>query len=395
MPEQAQPKYMDLNKFLETFFAAQDADEYKIHYFPNMVKSNVSITNLKEQISSFASNLGPNTLELFKQYWNARNDNSAAAEDFLNMVKTITVWYAEDYGRGGLQMPAQTIMFLCNSGKIKNPKFALRLLKVVQNDLKREGYRQMYQDLSYMIAINPAAEPIDVYKFADNVASDINSKYYKNATTELLKMLNDQMVRVDAAIDAEFPDDAEFVRVPNVKNIQNSGAGTLPDIAEIILKIMQNQQTSDVYTPQDIQQVKEVVRTLKQKYSMDNILNLELGNYVQQFEDAASLKLAKMEPEYQKMEQELGATQKSQREIRRAYDEQSEEILALQDKIKKLESELRTERTKNATLRATVNTYVRDAEERANGSLVNVRKDMAEQLQNLKDYLNNNGPVKI
>ena len=253
----------------------------------------------------------------------------------------------------------------------------------------------MYQDLSYMIAINPAAEPIDVYKFADNVASDINSKYYKNATTELLKMLNDQMVRVDAAIDAEFPDDAEFVRVPNVKNIQNSGAGTLPDIAEIILKIMQNQQTSDVYTPQDIQQVKEVVRTLKQKYSMDNILNLELGNYVQQFEDAASLKLAKMEPEYQKMEQELGATQKSQREIRRAYDEQSEEILALQDKIAKLESELRNEKTKNVTLRATINTYVKDAEERANGSIVNVRKDMAEQLKTLKHYLDNNGPVKV
>ncbi len=383
MPEQAQSKYMNLNEFLETFFAAMDANEGRIHYFPNMVKDNESIQSLHQIIKSFAQDLGPNTRKLFEQYWNARNDNSVEAYDFLNMVKTITIWYAENYGRGDLQMPAKTVMHLCNSGKIKNQEFALRLLKTMQDDLRREN-PQMCDDVLYMIATNPAAQPVDVYKFANVVQNDKQSKYYADAPAELTKMLNDQMVHVDAKIGAELAKD-----FPNVENIQKSGARTLPNIAEIIYEIMQKQQMSGTYTPQDIQQAKEIVRTLEQKYSMDNILNLELGNYVQQFEDQSSLKLAKMEPEYKKMEQELSVAQKSQREMRSAYDEQTRQVRELQDKITNLESEVRIEKSKNTKLRATINTYIKGAEERAGGTVVNVRKDMAEQIQILKHNLEN------
>lgn len=381
MPEQAQSKYMNLNEFLETFFAAMDAQEDRIGYFPNMVKDNESVQSLYQIIGSFAQDLGPNTRKLFEQYWNARNDNSVEAYDFLNMVKTITIWYAENYGRGDLQMPAKNIMHLCNSGKIKNQEFALRLLKIMQDNLRQEN-PQMYDDASYMIATNPAAQPVDVYKFANAVQGNKQSKYYADAPAELIKMLNDQMVRVDATIGAELAKD-----FPNVENIQKSGAGTLPHIAEIIYEIMQKQQMSGTYTPQDIQQAKEIVRTLEQKYSMDNILNLELGNYVQQFEDQSSLKLAKMEPEYKKMEQELGVAQKSHREMRSAYDEQTRQVRELQDKIANLESELRTEKSKNSTLRATVKTFIMDAEARANGGMVNIRKDMLDQIRKLKDNM--------
>lgn len=381
MPEQTQSKYMDLNEFLETFFAAMDANEDRISYFPNMVKDNHTIQALREVIGGFAQSLGPNTRKVFEQYWNARNDNSVEAYDFLNMVKTITIWYADHYGRGDLQMPAKTVMHLCNSGKIKNQEFALRLLKTMQNVLRREN-PQMCHDVSYMIATNPAAQPVDVYKFANAVQGNKQSKYYADAPAELIKMLNDQMVHVDAKIGAELSKD-----FPNVENIQKSGAGTLPHIAEIIYEIMQKQQMSGTYTPQDIQQAKEIVRTLEQKYSMDNILNLELGNYVQQFEDQSSLKLAKMEPEYKKMEQELGVAQKSQRETRGAYDEQTRQVRELQDKIAKLESRLDTEKSKNNTLRATVNTFIMDAEARANGGMVNIRKDMLDQIRKLKSNM--------
>lgn len=378
MPEQAQSKYMNLNEFLETFFAAQDAKEDRIYYFPNMVKDNHNIKSLSQIIGSFAQNLGPNTRKLFEQYWYARNDNSPAAQDFLNMVNTITVWYAEDYARGPLQMPAETVMHLCQSGKIKNPEFALRLLKTMQDDLRR-AHPQMNDDVSYMIATNSAAQPVDVYQFARDVARNEQSKYYENAPAELIKILNDQMARVDVAIGKELTKD-----FPNVENIQKSGAGILPTIAEIILKIMQKPKTSGAYTWQDRQQIEEIVRTLKQKYSMNNILNIGMGNYVQQFEDQSSLKLAKMEPEYKKMEQELGAAQKSQREMRGAYDKQINEIRALKDKIAKLESELGTEKSKNATLRATVKTFIMDAERRAAGGLVNKGKDLAEQIAQFK-----------
>lgn len=378
MPEQAQSKYMNLNEFLETFFAAIDANEDRIGYFPNMVKDNESVQALYQIIGSFAQDLGPNTRKLFEQYWNARNDNSPAAADFINMVRTVTIWYAENYGRGDLQMSAKTVMHLCNSGKIKNQEFALRLLKTMQNVLRREN-PQMCDDASYMIATNPAAQPFDVYNFTNAVQGNKQSKYYADAPAELIKMLNDQMVRVDATIGAELAKD-----FPNVENIQKSGAGTLPHIAEIIYEIMQKQQMSGTYTPQDIQQAKEIVRTLEQKYSMDNILNLELGNYVQQFEDQSSLKLAKMEPEYKKMEQELGVAQKSQREMRSVYDEQTRKVRELQDKIAKLESELGTEKSKNSTLRATVKTFIMDAERRAAGGLVNKGKDLAEQIAQFK-----------
>ncbi len=384
MPEQAQSKYMNLNEFLETFFAAMDANEDRIDYFPNMVKDNQTIQALREVIGGFAQSLGPNTRKLFEQYWNARNDNSPAAADFINMVRTVTIWYAERLNRGDLQMPAKNIMHLCQSGKIKNPEFALRLLKGMQYELQYElkGQSTLRGDIMYLIATNPAAQPVDVYNFANAVQGNKQSKYYADAPAELIKMLNDQMVHVDAKIGAELAKD-----FPNVENIQKSGAGTLPHIAEIIYEIMQKQQMSGTYTPQDIQQAKEIVRTLEQKYSMDNILNLELGNYVQQFEDQSSLKLAKMEPEYKKMEQELGVAQNSQREMRSAYDEQTRQVRELQDKIAKLESELRTEKSKNNTLRATVKTFIMDAEARANGGMVNIRKDMLDQIRKLKDNM--------
>ena len=278
--------------------------------------------------------------------------------------------------------------FFINKFKIKNPKFALRLLKTMQDDLRR-AHPQMNDDVSYMIATNSAAQPVDVYQFARDVARNKNSKYYENAPAELIKILNDQMARVDVAIGKELTKD-----FPNFENIQKSGAGTLPNIAEIILNIMRDPYTTGAYTWEDRQQVEEIVNTLKQKYSMKNILNIGMGNYVQQFEDAASLKLAKMEPEYKKMEQELGAAQKSQREMRGAYDERINEIRALKDKIAQLERELGIEKSKNATLRATINTYIKDAEERTGGSVVNVRKDMAAQLEALKRNLEN-GRVSV
>ena len=94
-----------------------------------------------------------------------------------------------------------------------------------------------------------------------------------------------------------------------------------------------------------------------------------------------------MEQEYKKMEQELGVAQKSQREMRSAYDEQTRQVRELQDKIAKLESRLDTEKSKNNTLRATVNTFIMDAEARANGGMVNIRKDMLDQIRKLKSNM--------
>ena len=126
---------------------------------------------------------------------------------------------------------------------------------------------------------------------------------------------------------------------------------------------------------------------MQDKYNIDNILGLNKKPYGPQYEEQASLKLAKMEPQYEKMERDLGIAQKSQREMRSAYDEQLRQIRELEDKIAKLESRLDTEKSKNNTLRATVNTFIMDAETRANGGMVNIRKDMLDQIRKLKDNM--------
>ena len=388
MPEQTQPKYMNLNEFLETFFAAQDAEENRIGYFPNMVKYNEDVRQLYLVLSGFAQELGPNTTKLFKQYWDARNDNSPAAQDFLNMVKTITLFYAGNtYETStGFRDACKTVIHLCQNGKIKNPEFALRLLKTIYGEFDRFGPLKL--EVSRMIAMNPVAQPIDVYRYSDTLvrAQSENRPYDKGAPEELMDILNDQMVKTDANIDKELSKiDKELI--PNTGAIKKMGGDSLAALAENILRLVEYQVEHGERNSSDANEIRKIVAFLRDKYNIDNILGLNKKPYGPQYEEQASLKLAKMEPQYEKMERDLGATGKSQREMRGAYDEQLRQIRELEDKIAKLESELGTEKSKNATLRATVNTFIMDAEARANGGMFNIRKDIWEQIQRLKSNM--------
>ena len=372
MPEQTQPTYMNLNEFLETFFAAQDNKETRIGYFPNMVKDEPDLNNLYNILAGFGQNLEPNSRKLFQQYWNARNDNSPAAADFLNMVKTITVFYAERYNRHGLENACKTVMHLCQNGKIKNPEFALRLLKTIYGEF--DGFSPLKLEVSRMIAMNPVAQPIDVYRYSDILVrtQSENRPYDKGAPEELMGILNDQMVKTDANIDKELGKD-----FPNTDAIEKMGGRNLAGIAANILHLVEYQVKHGERNSGDVDELRKIISFLQDKYNIDNILGLNKKPYGPEYEEQASLKLAKME-------RDLGIAQKSQREMRGAYDEQINEIHALKDKIAKLESRLDTEKSKNNTLRATVNTFIMDAEARANGGMVNIRKDMLEQIQNLK-----------
>lgn len=376
MPEKMTPTYMNLNEFLETFFAAQDNREDRIGYLPNMVASNPELQRFGDAVS-----FGPNGKKIYEQYWAAREDNSPAAADFLNMIKNITVWYA-DYDRRpryGLEDSCKAIMRLCQSGKIKN-QFALRLLNAMKGQFTYNSPQNI--QILHLIAINPAAKPIDVSGYAAIIATPENKQYYNGAPEELMGLLNDQMVKTDERINKELTKD-----FPNIDSIKKMGGGSLIDIAKNILRIVEFQVQRGERNIGDYDEIKKIIAALVDKYDIDNILKVGRENYVQQFEDAASLKLAKMEPQYEKMERDLGVAQKSQREMRSAYDEQLRQIRELEDKIAKLESRLDTEKSKNNTLRATVNTFIMDAETRANGGMVNIRKDILEQIKKLKSNM--------
>ena len=384
MPEQTQPTYTNLNEFLETFFAAQDNKETRIGYFPNMVKDEPDLNNLYNILADFGPNLEPNSRKLFQQYWNARNDNSPAAADFLNMVKTITLFYAGNtYETStGFRDACKTVIHLCQNGKIKNPEFALRLLKTIYGEFDRFGPLKL--EVSRMIAMNPVAQPIDVYRYSDTLvrAQSENRPYDKGAPEELMGILNDQMVKTDSNIDKELSKD-----FPNTDAIKKMGGRNLAGIAENILHLVEYQVKHGERNSGDVDELRKIISFLQDKYNIDNILGLNKKPYGPQYEEQASLKLAKMEPQYEKMERDLGIAQKSQREMRSAYDEQLRQIRELEDKIAKLESRLDTEKSKNNTLRATVNTFIMDAETRANGGMVNIRKDILEQIRKLKDNM--------
>ncbi len=385
MPEQAQSKYMNLNEFLETFFAAQDANEDRIGYFPNMVKDNESVQSLYQIIGSFAQDLGPNTRKLFEQYWNARNDNSPAAADFLNMVKTITVWYADNNGRQGLEDSCKSIMYLCKNGKIENPEYALRLLKSIESQFQQKS-TELHLSVARMIAENPVATPHDLYKYASmftrglgvygTPTSLLGRPENQTIPEDLMGMLNDHMVRTDANIGNELHKD-----FPNVDAIERMGGGSLIYIAEAILSLVKFQAEHNVRSQNDVNEIEKIVAVLRDKYNIEHILGLEKKPYGPEYEKLASLKLAKLEPQYEKMERDLSTAQKSQHDMRGAYNERVEK---LQEKIAELERELRQERTKNAALKATVNTYIKMAEARVGGSVLNIRKDMSDELGRLK-----------
>ena len=370
MPEQK--NYMKIDEFLKTFFTAQDNHESRIEYFPNMVKDDPNLTSLNDILSRFSGYLGPNTARLFRQYWDARNDSSPAAQDFLNMVKNITIWYAEDYNRRGLSEAYETVKHLVVNNKIQNPEFALRLLNAIQWTVKDE---QLKTEIKRLIAMNPASKPIDVYGYAVYLSRTPQSKYYRDAPYELIQMLNDKRVRVDENIGLEVAKD-----VPNIQNIRETGAETLVRLANVILRMMEEQGAA----PNDIQTMRALVEELKQKYSMENILDTAPQNYTQKYETAASIKLAYMEQEYSRMEQEAMQSKQSAQRARQTADEQYEEIRQLRDQIAKLEHEIGIEKSKNATLRGTVKTFIMEAEARARGGIVNKGKDLSEQIAKLK-----------
>lgn len=379
-PKQNQSKYMNLNEFLETFFTAQDKHEDHIGYFPNMVAQNPELPSLS------APSFGPNGEKLYKQYWNARKDydynGSPEAADFLNIVKTITVLYADDNKQHNLNDAYLAVVHMTQNNKIKNQHYALRLLKVIE---ERATSPELKFDIKRLIAMNPASKPYDVYNYAEALANNQQSKYYRDAPYELVQMFNDQEVKVDSELEKELHKD-----VPNIEKIRNTGVLTLPDLVDEIMRIMQRQGAS----ADDMNAIKSLWQKTKQKYSLENILNANQKDYVQQFETKASIELSMAEQELKKAQQESEQNRQYAINARKASDEQIRENRELQARIAKLEHELGTEKSKNAVLNATIRTFISESEKRVNGNIVNIRKDMQKQIETLKKNISE-GRVQI
>ena len=387
MPNKTQQKYMNLNEFLETFFTAHDNKEDHIYFFSNLVADEPDLKSLKNKLDGLRA--GPNTEKLFQQYVAARQDSSPEAADFLNMLKTITMWFAFDSDktrRYDFQTARKIIMHLYQSGKIENQNFALQLLRQIKPDTQEKD-QDLGIQIARLIATNPESTPQDLRDYSSmfTYGKNRNKLHDKTITEELIKMLSGQMVKIDGLIAEELAKD--FV---NVNNIRDTNCGSLISVAEDILEIVQNQyklrECDDMY----YEQVKNIVETVRNKYTIDNILRVAPKNYVAKIEEQASLKLAKMEPQYEKMEKDLTQAKKSEQSMRKEYDTMTQKKSEFESTIATLKSELATEKDKNKTMRATIKALLLDAETRAKGSIINVRKDIQKQIKKINEELGKN-----
>lgn len=385
MSEGTKQKYMNLNEFLKTFFTAQDNNEDHIIFFSNLVEENPDLKSVKDKLDGLR--MGPNTEKLFQQYLAARQDSSSEAADFLNMLETITMWFSWNdtkYRRYKFQTARKTIMYLCQSGKIENQKFVLRLLKRIKPDAQ-ENAPDLSLQIARLIATNPEANPYDLHEYSSMLAKSRDKLHDKTVIEELIKMLNDQMSKTDKKISQELAKD--FV---NADNIRDTNCGTLISVAEDILEIVQNQYKLHECDAKYYEQIENLVAKIRAKYNLDSILSIAPENYVEKFEEQASLKLSKMEPQYEKMEKDLAQSQKSERAMRKEYDEMVQEKRELEDAIAKLKSELNSERNKSKTMRATIKTLLLEVDNRAKGSIINVRKDIQQKIKQISEELSKN-----
>ena len=387
MSEGTKQKYMNLNEFLKTFFTAHDNKEDHIHFFSNLVADEPDLKSLKNKLDGLRA--GPNTEKLFQQYVAARQDSSPEAADFLNMLKTITMWFAFDSDktrRYKFQTARETIMYLCQSGKIENQNFALQLLRQIKPDTQEKD-QDLGIQIARLIATNPEATPQDLRDYSSmfTYGKNRDKLHDKTVIEELIKMLNDQMSKTDKKISQELAKD--FV---NADNIRDTNCGSLISVAEDILEIVQKQYKLHECDAKYYEQIENLVAKIRAKYNLDSILSIAPENYVEKFEEQASLKLSKMEPQYEKMEKDLAQSQKSERAMRKEYDEMVQEKRELEDAIAKLKSELNSERNKSKTMRATIKTLLLEVDNRAKGSIINVRKDIQQKIKQISEELSKN-----
>lgn len=396
-PKQNQSKYMNLNEFLDLYYRMQSDSKFNndIYYvmqlvnLPNtynrIVNNRISDTASIEGIANNIEITTKEGQELATQLLQALRDPDYQASDFLNMVNLLTALDRHNIHVYEQNKAIQTQLFLINNGKIKNLDITYQMLRKMNNF---EQYPNK-MDVKHALAIHKHAKPNDIYDYAQFIANTRNSELYADAPEELLSMLNDQITKVDKKIDVELSKD-----FPNEETIRKLYPGNLINIAIIIKDIIESQVRTGKRSQDDLNQIQELVKVLNEKYNMTNILKFEQGNYIQQYDERMEFRVAEQEAQLEQQSSELSHTKheleiskKHGRETSERLDEQTDEIRKLKEKIAKLESELGTEKSKNAVLNATIRTFISESEKRATGSVLNKGKDLAAQIAQLKRNL--------
>lgn len=316
MPEQT--KYMDLNTFLENWLSIDHGYDIRMIAGFLLVHNN-ELYNRKNhgKIEQHFANRAKQDLnslytgqakEITDQLVKAIEDPSPEATDFLDILQKFTAFYSyKPLTDMEVSEYAQVQVNVISRGRIKDPMHAYMLLSKMESN-NRLGSKLLL-DVLHLKVTNPNATLNDVYEYARLVANHQESPFFAGAVEELMSMLNDHMTRIDERITAELNKD-----VPDKDNIVKLRTDQLLHITQCISDIMSKQE----YPVTKLREMSELRTLLASKYDINKILDVEQGNYVQQFETRASLKVAEAEEKLkdaEKIQSDLDAAMKKITEL--------------------------------------------------------------------------------
>ena len=378
MPEQNE-SYIGIDDFLEKYYSALKSDAWGSRFFWNCALEQPNdflnwYSGAKDRISN------QDLKELYEEIAKAQRSGSNDAQNFLYTVEVLTAF--DNYGTGrdvpkdALAQYKKIILKSISNGQITNPTNTYNLLTHMYNELPSAT-------LAREIALHPLATPNDVWKWLNK--HEFIDHEFIGSVNDAKKKLNDLVAVTKKKLAEEF--DSKKTTLPRIDKIDSPNISIIPSIADRIADIVEYFARNGLegQTREDVAKARSMAAELRQEFNIDNILDIGQKDYVQRYDTQAEARIATLSVENKGLKQEVARLESLEEELYESREEKS----SLQTDIEKLKEELRKEKTKNAALRATVNTYIKTAEERVGGSVLNIRPDMLNELEKFKRNIEN------
>lgn len=375
---QSAPKqYMNINEFLDLFFAAYDNNDSRWQTFVNWLADNPRPDNnpkgparIQTYIDDNQSVLSDKMVKLFSVFRDAWQDalggeHSAEADDFINMMRSLTLVFSS--WNNNCDFETQQVIRLVSNNKIKNPKYAYKLLRQASlREEQRVSKELKHETLRHMLA-SPFATSQDARRYCETSKS----------AEEVLAVINDYKVKTDEIIANVLQQD--IINPNKMQDINQNWVHPLIYMSNDLKRLASgNQKMSEI--------AENISKTLLTEYSTDKMLSIDYGSYVQQYKDQAEIQIAKMKPDLEKAQQDLQKLQSKENFMRDALDKETAEVQKLRKQVNELEYKFNNSESKYNMLKATLNMHMAKANDRianARGIDLTKGKDLANIFEQL------------
>lgn len=340
-----QEKYMGIDEFLEKYYRALSHTRHPESWGNNFFWSMASKTPKEffEWYNEHKEQL--RTPELQELYAEIAKAQAAGTQDAKNFLYTVQVLTAFDNAFTDEKVPSRQldeytkiILNAIKRGVIKNPENSYNLLKHAYSKQNTDGQRE----ISRALALHTLATPYDVtYWLGTYVEPTSRGPWYDyrrlgSSTPQFIGSIDDAKKKLnDLVADAKVKLDAEMSKpMPNIDTIKSFEIDVIPMVAYQIAAIVDFMALTkqDSQTAADVEKAKSVAAELAREFDMNKILDVEHGNYVQQYADQAEIQIAEMRPAFEKMQNELET-------LRPAYTKQNRQLMKQSSSISNLEDD--------------------------------------------------------